>query len=175
MEYILYGAIRSRTMRELTEYYIKQQGGDILFYVDDNVPRYKVSYPLKGATEIKKYPQATVVLMNQGAGTLINKLRGEGIRNKLVTAPLLAYRFICDKYQTPQDMLMRTKKWIAAHEAELRSIYCMDDEMTEKLLEEIISEKKAFRFLNEDWVCSYGRYNAYFYDLSCAGGGKCFL
>ena len=166
-EYILYGYIRSQSLREMTENYIRCHGGNVLFYVDDTqIPGV---YPVE---EIANFPKATIVIMCTSAGAVIEKITALNLPNLVVVAPLLGYRFICDAYEPPRDMQKKTSSWIAIHENVLRKLYCLDDEYTNNLLDKLISERQSFRWISADWAVKYGAPEEYFVNRMFTGGGQ---
>ena len=167
MEYIFYGFVRSRTLREMAESCVLEHGGRVLFYCDDagGTNAYPVS-------EISKHPNATIVIMCTGIPSVLEKIASHGFQNPVVVAPLLGYRFICDAYSPPEEMQRKTAGWVHEHEGELRELYCREDARTQCLLDEIINERSSFQWASVEWAKEHGAFEEYFMDEMFARGGQ---
>lgn len=126
MKYILFGNVRDKTLREVSEYHIeKELGGEILFYVDDNsrdVSEIKDRNGVYSPEVIKDYPDAVVVVLCSDVVGATKKLVERGIRNVIKAAPILGYRFIIDDYCEPIKMIEKVCEWKKENEEFLKKL-----------------------------------------------------
>ncbi|MBQ9359706.1 MAG: FkbM family methyltransferase [Lachnospiraceae bacterium] len=94
---------------------------------------------------IKDYPDALIIIMvSMSYKKIISRLRNQGIRNEIMLAPLLGWRFIIDDFVPPEKLINDIPDWINNNKSELLNIYEKDDYYTKDLLNDIIKERSQF-------------------------------
>ncbi len=160
--YVFYGAVRSRSLRDICEWYVKQTGGELLFYVDDSIVVQEgdnVFPPEK----IRETPDAVIVILSSAIKGVSETIRKLGLNNQIRVAPLLAYRFICDSYENPLRLTESVKRFADTYENDLRVIFDNNDDYTKAFLDQRMTESREFGFFPMDLYDSF-EYEEYLVD-----------
>ena len=175
MSYILYGATENTIGRIYP--YLEKLGikEEVLYLCDSDSAKWgnKIGqwmiYPKE---EIKKNPEAIIIVLAQSIKSIVRDLREDGIHNKVVSYPWFRWNYI-DIPMTDEN-LEKNKNYIEKKEESLYQLYKMDDSYTKGILEEIIRERKMVEYqLIEDieQLENFHSVHDYFYDMALAPKG----
>lgn len=156
MEQILYGVLRDVPLRELSEAHIREQGGRLLCYVDDDAGKQDAALGICPTSRIAETPRATVVIMSAAVQEIEAKIRAMGGDHEIFVAPLFGYRFICDRPDRGARA-SAARQFMRENYAQLKGLYDGDDAYTNRLLAQRARESERFELVPvaeyRDLVC----------------------
>lgn len=151
-KYVFYAAGRDRRLRELAEEYVRARGGYVAYYCEDETSRVSPPGKCYPPEKIAEDPDAIVVVFSMLIQPVIKRLRMAGYPNRILAAPVLGYRFICDEYVPPKAFEKLVVDYAAAHREEAYRLFETGDPYTRKLLDSIFMQRGSFRFLNPEEI-----------------------
>ncbi len=167
MDYIFFGAVDPTTtiISRATDY-ITKNGDRLLFFVDDDPIKQGESplYPggVYGKEEIRKYPDATIVILSSAVREICEALRKASIENKVLAYPLFRWWFPCeDICQVNKNIY----KWTEENKDAIKRIYESSDGLTQKTINTILNQRRMenFQFVRAEEMYGF-HYKEYFYD-----------
>lgn len=163
-EFIFYGTGKIPDPRYImAKHYVEEElNGKVLFCSDSKESLWddKNIFPTE---EIKKYPQATVVLFCGPLKTLKMKFENIGIHNELKIHPRFAFHFVCDTKEN--NIQKNISTWYKEHKELIENLFQTDDVTTKQMLKQIGYERtlSTYEFMD------YANYVSYEYNLSHEG------